>query len=51
MSKEAVKVMRKALDEKVPRWTVKDGKPEMTEDGVPKITPLPTKATEAEEEE
>ena len=51
MGKEAVKVMRKALDEKVPRWTVKDGKPEMTEEGVPKITPLPTKATEAEEEE
>ena len=48
---EAVKTMRKALDAKEPRWIVTDGIPQTTEDGVPMITPLPTKAEEAEEEE
>lgn len=51
MGGEAVKTMRKALDAKEPRWIVTDGNPQMTEDGVPMITPLPTKAEEAEEEE
>tara|TARA_R100000734_G_C3315006_1_gene106771 strand:- start:772 stop:1350 length:579 start_codon:yes stop_codon:yes gene_type:complete len=52
MGNEAVKTMKKALDEKEPRWIVdKKGNPQMTKDGVPMITPLPTKAEEAEEEE
>ena len=51
MGGEAVKTMRKALDAKEPRWIVTDGIPQTTEDGVPMITPLPTKAEEAEEEE
>ena len=51
MGGEAVKTMRKALDDKEPRWIVTNGKPAMTKDGVPMITPLPTKAEEAEEEE
>ena len=52
MGGEAVKTMRKALDDKVPRWIVDDeGNPQMTEGGVPMIAPLPTKAEEAEEEE
>ena len=51
MGKEAEKTMRKALDDKVPRWDVNNGVPATTKDGVPMITPLPTKAEEAEEEE